>query len=345
MLGCMNMTRTDLDEAVAQQIVTREQADRLMAFFAARPQRGRFTGLNVAYYFGALIVIGGMGWLMNRGWEQFGGWGLFAIASLYAVFFVLASRKLDPTPAGLLVTMAVCMTPLAIYGFERATGVWPATDPGEYRGFFPYIKSSWFFMEAATIVAGLVAVRKQRFPFIVAPIAVALWFMSMDLAVLLFDVHYGKEMNNTAVVFGLSMLFVAYLVDHRSREDYAFWLYFFGMTALWSGISMRESQSELNKLAYCALNVGFIALSILLQRRVFIVYGVIGVNIYLVHLAQEIFKDSMLFPFVLTLMGVAVIALAVQYQKRRVQIDAWVQSLIPSWLHDLLPQTRISAVR
>src|SRR5258708_37614831 len=122
MLGCMNMTRTDLDEAVAQQIVTREQADSLMPFFAARAQRGRFTGLNVAYYFGALIVIGGMGWLMNRGWEQFGGWGLFAIASLYAVFFVLTSRKLDPTPAGLLVTMSVCMPPRAVYCVQRTTG-------------------------------------------------------------------------------------------------------------------------------------------------------------------------------------------------------------------------------
>src|SRR5260370_5179809 len=334
------MTKTDRDGAGAQQLVTREKADRLTAFSESRPQRGRFTGLNVAYYFGALIVIGGMGWLMNRGWEQFGGWGLFAIASLYAVFFVLASRTLDPPPAGLLVTMAVCMTPLAIYGFERATGVWPATDPGEYRGFFPYIKSSWFFMEAATIAAGLVAVRKQRFPFIVAPIAVALWFMSMDLAALLFGVHYGKEMNNTAVVFGLSMLFVAYLGDHRSREDYAFWLYLFGMTALWSGISMRKSHDELAKLAYCALNVGFIVLSVLLRRRVFIVYGVLGVNIYLVHLAQEIFQDSMLFPFVLTLMGVAVIALAVQYQKRRLPDDGWAPRPIPSWLRGLLPHSR-----
>src|SRR5258708_21590269 len=175
MLRCM--TRTDLDEAVAQRIVTREQADRLMAFFEGRPQRGRFTGLNVAYYFGALIVIGGMGWLMNRGWEQFGGWGLFIIASLYAVSFVLTSRKLDPTPAGLLVTMAVCMTPLPIYGFARATGVWPATDPSEYRAFFPYIKSSWVFMEAATIRAGPVEVRQQRVPFIFRPIAVSLWFL------------------------------------------------------------------------------------------------------------------------------------------------------------------------
>jgi hypothetical protein len=339
----MLVDKTDLDAAVAQQIVTREQADQLQAFLASRPQRGRFTGLNVAYYLGALIVIGGMGWLMNRGWEQFGGWWLFAIATLYAALFVLASRSLDRMPAGLLVTMAVCMTPLAIYGLERTTGLWPATDPGEYRGFFPYIKSSWFFMEAATVIAGSIAVRLRRFPFMVAPIAVALWFMSMDLAALLFDVHYGQKMSDTAVVFGLSMLIAAFLVDHRSREDYAFWLYFFGMTALWSGISLQDSHSELGKLAYCALNLGFIVLSVLIRRRVFIVYGAIGVNVYLVHLASEVFKDSILFPFTLTLLGLSVIALAVQYQKRRARLDAWAESLVPSWLRARLPQARIAA--
>ena len=37
-------------------------------------------------------------------------------------------------------------------------------------------------MEAATIVAGLFAIRSYRFPFIVAVIAFALWFLSMDVA-------------------------------------------------------------------------------------------------------------------------------------------------------------------
>ena len=36
-------------------------------------------------------------------------------------------------------------------------------------------------MEIAAIVAGVIALRFYRFPFIVSIIAVALWFMSMDL--------------------------------------------------------------------------------------------------------------------------------------------------------------------
>ena len=79
--------------------------------------------MNVAYYFGALIVIGAMGFFMNLGWERFGGGGIFVIAAAYAGVFVVAGRWLlrrpeTRVPGGLLVTMAVCMTPLAMYGLE-----------------------------------------------------------------------------------------------------------------------------------------------------------------------------------------------------------------------------------
>src|SRR5204862_6831867 len=123
--------------AIAQQIVTGQQATALWRLLQSRqssaaavpasapeaPER-RFTGLNVAYYFGALLVIGAMGWLMTLGWENFGGKGIFLIATLYAFFFTMAGLRLyvDPqtrTPGGLLVTAAVSMTPLAVYGFER----------------------------------------------------------------------------------------------------------------------------------------------------------------------------------------------------------------------------------
>jgi hypothetical protein len=40
-------------------------------------------------------------------------------------------------------------------------------------------------MEVGTVAAGLVALRYFRFPFLTAPIAFALWFMSMDLTPLI----------------------------------------------------------------------------------------------------------------------------------------------------------------
>ena len=352
----MRIERADLDEAIGQQIITGPQAAALWRLLQARqpasapPAPRRFTGVNVAYYCGALLVIGAMAWLMTLGWEQFGGKGIFLIATLYAFFFTMAGLRLlaDPqtrTPGGLLVTIAVCMTPLAVYGFERMTGLWPQADPGHYRGFFPWIRGGWFAMEAATVLAALVALRKVKFPFLVAPLAFALWFMSMDAVPALFHAQPWDWdiVRRVSIVFGLGMMFVAYQVDHRTEEDYAFWLYLFGMISFWDGVTFMYSDSELNKLLYCAMNLGFVILSVPLRRRVFLVFGALGVNAYLVHLAWRIFESSMMFPFVLTLLGLAVIALTVHYQRNRAAIDLRIESWVPLWVRDLLPPARLGA--
>ncbi|TMA19941.1 MAG: DUF2157 domain-containing protein [Deltaproteobacteria bacterium] len=346
----MQIEREDLDEAVRQRIVDPQQAAELWTFLGERergPSHGRFNGINVAYYLGALIVVAAMGWLMNLGWESFGGAGIFIISALYAVCFVFAGRTLYATsetriPGGLLYTVAVCMTPLVVYGLERWTGVWMDADPGNYRGFFPWIKGGWFAMEAATVLAGLFALRKVKFPFLVAPIAFVLWFMSMDVLPALFHASpwNGDLMRQVSIVFGLAMLFIAFQVDHRTEEDYAFWLYLFGMTAFWGAITSMDSHSELARFGYCALNAGFIVASVLLRRRVLLVFGSIGVNLYLGHLAFVVFEHSKLFPFVLTLLGLSIIASAVGYQRNRDRIDGRVASWIPEWLVALLPPAR-----
>ena len=346
----MDLQRVDLDEAVARQILDSSQASALWRFLGERhPGRARFTGLHVAYYFGALVVIAAMGWLLTLGFQRMGPWAVSAIAAAYAAAFIAFGARMWRSadlrvPGGLLFTMAVCMTPLVIWGVEKGTGFWPASDPGNYRDFYPYIRSSWIWMEAGTLLAALFALRKARFPFLVAPASVALWFMSLDLAAYLSP---GKEWTfplgqEVSIVFGLAMLFVAYLVDHRTQEDFAFWLYLFGMTALWSALTSMDSGSEWRRFLYCLLNLGFIVLSVLLRRRVFLLYGAIGVNAYLVRLAYTVFKDSMIFPFALTALGLSVIALAVKYQRNRQAIDAWVQSLVPDWLQQVLPRTRFA---
>jgi len=73
----------------------------------------------MGYYFGALLVIGALGWFITEGWDAFTGWQLATIAAGYAAVFCLVGRRLwlKPLfriPGGLLVTVAVCMTPLAV---------------------------------------------------------------------------------------------------------------------------------------------------------------------------------------------------------------------------------------
>jgi hypothetical protein len=339
----MEIERADLDEAATRQIISADQAGALWKHLEERhPARARFTGLNVAYYFGALVVISAMGWLMTLGFQALGPWAVFFIALSYALVFVRAGAQLWrdlPVPGGLLYAMAVCMTPLAIWGLERGTGFWPANDPGNYRDFFPYIRSSWIWMEAGTVLAALFALRRVKFSFLVAPAAVALWFMSMDFAAYLSG-HPSWDFSlarNVSIVFGLVMLFVGYLADKRTEVDLSFWLYLFGMTAFWGALSSMDSGSELRRLLYCLLNLFFIVVSVALRRRVFLVFGALGVNAYLVSLAWRVFQNSVLFPFALTALGLSVIWVAVKYQRNRARIDPFIDSLIPERVRALLP--------
>ena len=132
-----------------------------------------------------------MGWFMTTAWESLGGWGIAAIAIGYALMFLFVGNKFWQSPqtripGGLLITIAVCMTPLAVYGIERALGLWPQSAPGSYSEFHPYIKGCWVVMELCTVAAGFIALLFYEFPFLTAPIAYALWYMSMDMTSLIF---------------------------------------------------------------------------------------------------------------------------------------------------------------
>lgn len=58
---------------------------------------------------------------------------------------------------------------------------------------------------------------------------------------------------------------------HVPSDDFSFWRYY--MMASWCGLSLMKSDSEINKAINCAINLRLILISVLLQRRVFVVFG------------------------------------------------------------------------
>jgi hypothetical protein len=301
----------------------------------------------VIYYFGALLIISAMSWFMVRAWESLGGSGILFVSICYIVLFYLLAAKLAKKPgmkipSGLLYTVGVSMVPLAVYGLERMMGWWPQGDPGSYADYHIWVKGSWFFMEAATIVVGVATLRFVKFPFLTFPIAFALWYMSMDLTPLVFGKQdfSWEERKIVSMLFGLAMLYATYVIDRRTKEDYAFWGYLFGMAAFWGGLSSMDSHSELGKFIYCMLNVSFIFLAVFLSRKVFMVFGAMGVIGYLGHLANKVFADSLLFPVALSAIGLLIIFLGVKYQNNRERFEAWLVAAMPETLRKLRPTER-----
>jgi len=303
----------------------------------------RFSFGHTLYYFGGLMAIGAMTLFMTLGWELFGPWGVLALALGYGVGALRVTRHLMRqrlyVPAGILATLALCLVPLAVWALQHGLGWWPEGSVEHYRDYHRWIDWRWLWLELATLAAAAALLARLRLPFLVMPLAVTLWYLSMDLTHMLmqkdgFDWTFSRNMS---LVFGLGTCALAVWVDLRTRlatqaawrQDFAFWLYLFGALMFWGGLTLQDSGSEWGKLGYAAINVGLVFLGAAVNRRVFTVLGAVGVSLYLGHLAWRVFADSLLFPFVLSLLGLAVVALGIVWQRREAELQARLLACLP----------------
>jgi hypothetical protein len=347
-----SIAAADLEAAVDAGILERQQLDALTAFLQARqPSHAappRFDLSHLFWYAGALIVIGAMGLFTTLAFDQMGGKALTATALVYALIFIWLGDRLwrRPglrAPAGLSIAVAVSMTPMAIFGLQAEFGLWPEpfTDPGGYGAFYDWINASWIYMDIGTVIAACIALRFYPFAFITAIMAMALWFLSMDLTPWIFHQEYFSWQMRCQVSawFGLALILVAWAVDlrHWSAGDIGFWLHLCGLAAFWGGLSALDSDSQVSQALYCLLNVVLVLLSVFLMRRAYAVFGAIGIAGYLGELADGIFANSLLFPFALSLIGIGFIGAGILYLRRRHEIANWMQTNLPVGLQRLRP--------
>ena len=353
----------DLEAAVAAGLIADETRLKLIAFargraaasarrpsapFAAPP---RFDAVHALYYAGALIVIAAMGLFTNAAFNALGGWALASIAVAYAAGFAALGRVLwrrpeTRTPGGLAIAIAVSLAPLAVYGVQDALNFWSLADkPRQYSDFFPLMNASWVYMEVVTVAAAALALRLFPFPFIVMVASVALWFLSMDFALLLlhrqpvqsWDADWDFR-RNVSMIFGVAMIAVAWTIDVKWARfgDFGFWLHLFGSLTFWGALS-AGSGDAIGKAIYCAINVALVALAVFLGRRVYAVVGAIGICFYLGYLASDVFKDALAFSFALSAIGLAVIFAGVWLQRRQPAISAFLDAALPPALRVLRP--------
>jgi hypothetical protein len=306
----------------------------------------KFGFVNVLYYFGGMVAIGAMSLFMTIGFESMGAAGLLAIGLGYIVACLKVADYFKGramyVPAGILATLAVVLVPMVVWSAQSLAGLWPPGGSGTFRSYYTIINWRWMTLEFATLVAGVVMLWRYRLPFMVMPIAVTVWYMSMDIANALmqtdgFDWQFSRDVS---VVFGIATVALALWVDVRTRmshhiewrQDFALWLYLFGATMFWCGLSLQDSNSEVGKFLYALLNVALVLGGAAIGRRVFTVYGALGVSMYLGHLSYQVFHNSMMFPFALTLIGLGMVWLGVLWQRNEAAINARLARYVPTGL-------------
>jgi len=340
----LSLTSSDIYLAAEEGVLLQADAERLVQWgFEQRFKRSglaepkalaveRRKGLNlvtVAYYFGAMLMISACAWFLGSKWEELGSVGVLGTVIVYFMIAlglgIWLRNKGFLVGGALLITVAVCLVPLLTYTIEDLSGLWPSAHPGRYENYYPWINGSWIVMELATIAAAAIALRYVRFGFLTAPIAFSFWFLSMDLAALIFrDANLSWQTRQwISVIVGLITMLVGYGLERYSHtpgeprsEDFAFWCYLFGMLAFWGGLTSMDSGSEIKRGLYALLNVALIGLAVKLRRSTFLVFGALGVHLYLGHLAYQVFQDSFFFPFVLALLGLSLILVTVLVQRK-----------------------------
>lgn len=336
-----------IDDAKLNEINAFLASRRTLSSAAPAP---RFDLTHVLWYAGALIVIGAMGLFTNEAFNRMGGWALAGCGAAYLVVLSAAGHFLwkDRTarvPAGLLIAVAVSMVPLIIYGVQDALGLWKYAlgRPGDYKDFFPYMNGSWLYMEIGAILAAMIAVWRYPFPFILLIAAVALWFMSMDLALWFTRSPQAYDdwdiRRQVSIGFGILMIAGAWAVDviRRDGADFPFWIHIFGVMAFWGGMTLTDGGTELQKFLYCLICIGLVGLSVFLNRRVYAVFGALGIATYLGYLSYEVFQDVILFSFALSAIGLGVIALGLLLHRNYAKLAAWLDATMPPSLRWLRP--------
>lgn len=319
----LQITRDDLAWAEEQGLVARGKTSQLWDGLSSRHEgETKFNLLNIVWYGGSALVILALMWILSlvaKTPEALTAMSLAYMAGFAGIGWFISRDVRTRVPGGLLVTLAVCMTPVVGLGIMESANLSMMNT------------SQQLILELATIFVGVLALQFVRFPFITAPIYASLWVMAMTLTDSFFLDGLGWMSNKHMLVtmtFGGMVLGLSYAVDRRTREDYSFWGYFFGLLMVWGAWTFMDRGGEIGNFVYFLGNIAFMVVSAFLRRKVFLVFGSLGAIWYLGYLAYDLFADSALFPVALLAIGVGVIYAGIMYRKHGHRLEHAIHSLV-----------------
>lgn len=335
----MKIEYKDITAAIKAKLLTDKQAEKLWEFWQSqRRDIPTFRFTHILYYLGGMIAIAAITIYVTTAWENIKGYPLLIIALLLFVAGIALTQYFLNNrlriPAGIMATFSLAIVPLIVYNIQFLLGMKPPNSL-EYVDFHYWANWYWVNMECTTIIVGLIMFYFYRFPFLLFPVSVVLWYMSMDLWPIFtqIGIYDFAAQAKFSMYFGLLVLVIALIVDLNTddeQNDYAFWLYIAGVMSFWGGLSCQYSESELSKFFYCVINVIMLLIGAILNRRVFAIFAVLGILAYIAHLAFAVFIDSLGFPLVLILIGILIIFAGMFFSRMENQLKHLMRPFIPA---------------
>lgn len=314
----IKITQKDLENASENGLIDKEKVTDLFQYLSLQSsisdgkESSKFALL--LYYLGGFIAILSVSLFMKLTFDVFGKEGLLVFSIALFMFTLFLEKQFNnkgyERAAGIMVSLSLVLVPMIVFILQHMFGFYNSSLGNNYSDYHHLISGKWIFIELVTLLVGSLLLYKYKYPFVVFPVAITLWYLSMDLIVLMLGNEYWsfELRRQMSMFFGIFMIILAIYVDYRSSrtKDFSYWLYMVGATCFWLGLSLNHSDSEIMKFIYFSINVLLLLLGSILLRTIFIVFGSIGVFIYFAHLAQ-LFEGIFGFMLLSVFFGIALI--------------------------------------
>lgn len=140
------------------------------------------SGTHILYYLGGLLAVGAVTSFATLAVATLGMDALLALTLVYALccigIAIWFERRELRVPAGIFTTLAIALTPLAVFALQHVLGFWADGEHAQpYGDYHHWIDWRWLIMELSTLAIGAVMLWRFRYAFLVMPIAVTSWYM------------------------------------------------------------------------------------------------------------------------------------------------------------------------
>jgi hypothetical protein len=240
--------------------------------------------------------------------------------------------------------VAILLAPTVIFALQFLQGDWPGgTSALLASELLSGIDPRWLAMELAALVTCVGLLCWLRLPFLILPTAFILWIIGMDVVPsLIMQGHSFADISMTSsveemrkgftLIVGLVLVTLGLYADlnrHPVGERFAFWAYFAGLMAFCTAVPLLLNNQWPGKLMYLVVHVGLVMIGAILGRRVFEVFGGIGITLVMVDMAWEIFRDGLAVVSALTLLSLALLAIGLWWWRHEPAVSARLRDLLP----------------
>ncbi|AUR52366.1 hypothetical protein CUN60_08675 [Aquella oligotrophica] len=331
-----------LNNAVVSGVLEESQAKKLLELFITdNDSITKFKFTHLLYYLGGLLTISALTIFVGSNWDNMEGVPLLLISLCLftgSLFLTnLSFHKRQFIPAGIMAAIALVNVPLLVYNLQLLMHLLPQ-NLSHYKEYHYLVKAAWLPMEFATLIAGAALYYRYQLGFILFPVSITLWYLSMDLFQILSGLTTFDLIARAwfSMLFGGVELIILTYIDYKADEKLAaklFWLFLFALITFWGGLSaINDSFSIIGHTIYLLINLFLLVMAVILQRRFFAILGAVGVFWFVADLSP----NSIWFSIILVATGFFIMLLAYYWSKIESKFVNHYSNLLPERLrpHD-----------